>query len=124
MSNKTTYWLVDLPIFIVDSERMEINRQFNLDLDTSFQEELDTLIKAPKTLVIHNDDFNTFDFVIETLIEVCGHELMQAEQCTLIIHYRGKCAVKTDMFSRLQPVWAEIVHRGLTATIEDIPKVK
>ncbi len=103
---------------------MELDPLFSLDLETSFQEELDTLIKAPKTLVIHNDDFNTFDFVIETLIEVCNHEPMQAEQCTFIIHYSGKCAVKTDMFNKLQPVWAEIVQRGLTATIEDIPKVK
>lgn len=103
---------------------MDLNPFFNFDIETDFQEELDTLIKAPKTLVIHNDDFNTFDFVIETLIEVCSHEPMQAEQCAYIIHHSGKCAVKTDLFAKLQPVWAEVIHRGITATIEDIPKTK
>jgi len=102
---------------------MEKDPRLNLDIDTSFQEELETLVKAPKTLVIHNDDFHSFDFVIETLIEVCGHEPLQAEQCTFIIHHSGKCAVKTDLFNRLQPVWAEVIQLGLTATIEDIPKV-
>jgi ATP-dependent Clp protease adaptor protein ClpS len=59
--------------------------------------------------------------VIEALIEICDHEPLQAEQCTLIIHHSGKCAVKTDMFSKLQPAWAEMINLGLTATIEDIP---
>ena len=101
---------------------MQLDPLLNLDLEVEFQHELEQLVQAPKTLVIHNDDFNTFDFVIETLIDVCRHEPLQAEQCTFIIHYSGKCAVKTDMFSRLQPVWAEVINRGLTATIEDIPK--
>ena len=82
---------------------MKFDPLANLDLEVEFQEELDQLVQAPKTLVIHNDDFHSFDFVIETLIEVCGHEPLQAEQCTFIIHYSGKCAVKTDMFSKLQP---------------------
>ncbi len=103
---------------------MDQDPLFGLDLEVDFQQELDQLVQAPKALVIHNDEYNTFDFVIETLIDVCGHEPLQAEQCTFIIHYNGKCAVKTDMFSRLQPVWATIINRGLTATIEDIPQVK
>ncbi|MBI1287712.1 MAG: ATP-dependent Clp protease adaptor ClpS [Flavobacteriales bacterium] len=102
---------------------MNIDPLFTLDLEVEFQQELEELVQAPKTLVIHNDDFNTFDFVIETLIEVCRHEPLQAEQCTFIIHYSGKCGVKTDMFSKLQPMWAEMINRGLTATIEDIPKM-
>jgi ATP-dependent Clp protease adaptor protein ClpS len=95
----------------------------NLDLEVEFQQELNQLVQAPKTLIIHNDEFHSFDFVIETLIEVCGHEPLQAEQCTFIIHYSGKCAVKTDLFSKLQPVWAQVINLGLTATIEDIPKL-
>jgi len=102
---------------------MKFDPLASLDLEVEFQEELDQLVQAPKTLVIHNDDYNTFDFVIETLIEYCGHEPLQAEQCTFIIHYSGKCAVKTDIFSKLQPVWARILNLGLTATIEDIPKL-
>lgn len=101
---------------------MTLDPNFNLDLDVEFQEELDTLVQEPKCLVIHNDDYNTFDFVIETLIEICGHEPLQAEQCTYIIHYSGKCGVKTAAFSKLQPMWREIINRGLTATIEDVPK--
>jgi len=103
---------------------MDIDPQLNLDLEVEFQQELNQLVQAPKTLVVHNDDFHTFDFVIESLIEVCRHEPLQAEQCTYIIHHSGKCGVKTDMFSKLQPAWVEMINRGLTATIEDIPKAK
>jgi ATP-dependent Clp protease adaptor protein ClpS len=69
-------------------------------------------------LVVHNDDFNTFDFVIDTLIEVCRHSPEQAEQCTLIIHYKGKCTVKTGDYDTLKPMYSEILNRGITATIE------
>ncbi len=102
---------------------MEFN-PFNvteLEQQIAIEVELDQLVRSPRSLVIHNDDFNTFDFVIETLIDVCKQEPLQAEQCTYLIHYHGKCAVKTGSFKRLQPVWAELTQRGLTATIEDIP---
>ncbi len=82
-------------------------------------ESLSTLTDQPKCLVIHNDDFNTFDYVIDALIEICGHSTIQAEQCTLIIHNSGKCTVKTGSFRELQPMWAEIIARGLTSTIEE-----
>ncbi|MFW5757494.1 MAG: ATP-dependent Clp protease adaptor ClpS [Bacteroidota bacterium] len=71
-----------------------------------------------RELVVHNDDFNTFDFVIRTLIEVCKHKPEQAEQCTMIIHYKGKCSVKSGDYNELQPMYREILNRGLTATIE------
>jgi ATP-dependent Clp protease adaptor protein ClpS len=80
---------------------------------------LSTLTDMPKCLVIHNDDFNTFDYVIDALIEICGHSTIQAEQCTLIIHNSGKCTVKTGSFRDVQPMWAEIIARGLTSTIEE-----
>jgi ATP-dependent Clp protease adaptor protein ClpS len=102
---------------------MEFN-PFNItdmEQQISFEVELDQLVRSPRSLVIHNDDFNTFDFVIETLIDVCKQEPLQAEQCTYLIHYHGKCAVKTGLFKRLQPLWAELTQRGLTATIEDVP---
>ena len=81
--------------------------------------DLSTLTGMPKCLVIHNDDFNTFDYVIDALIEICGHSTIQAEQCALIIHNSGKCAVKTGSFRDVQPMWAEIIARGLTSTIEE-----
>lgn len=69
-------------------------------------------------LVLFNDDFNTFEFVIETLIEVCCIEPVQAEQITLIVHYKGKCGIKTGTVNELKPEYNEMINRGLTASIE------
>ncbi|MEA3446261.1 MAG: ATP-dependent Clp protease adaptor ClpS [Bacteroidota bacterium] len=69
-------------------------------------------------LILHNDDVNTFDFVIKSLIEVCGHNNIQAEQCTFLIHYRGKCDVKKGSFPNLKPMKEELISRGLKATID------
>ena len=70
-----------------------------------------------KKLVIYNDDVNTFDWVIDTLIEVCRHTNEQAEQCTLIIHYKGKCSVKEGEFEELVGMRNEICRRGISAEI-------
>lgn len=74
-------------------------------------------ISQEKELILFNDDFNTFDFVIETLIEVCGHDPLQAEQCALIAHFNGKCGVKTGPFEDLKPMHDEMINRDLTVTI-------
>ncbi|MBL7915060.1 MAG: ATP-dependent Clp protease adaptor ClpS [Bacteroidia bacterium] len=79
---------------------------------------IDPEVKPDNHLVIYNDDVNTFDFVIESLINVCKHERVQAEQCTYIIHYSGKCSVKDGDFKRLQPMCEALLDRGLSATIE------
>jgi ATP-dependent Clp protease adaptor protein ClpS len=71
-----------------------------------------------RELILYNDDVNTFDFVISTLIELCDHELEQAEQCAMIVHYRGKCAVKSGAFYELKPVFEEMSNRTLTVSIE------
>ncbi|MFW5726069.1 MAG: ATP-dependent Clp protease adaptor ClpS [Bacteroidota bacterium] len=78
----------------------------------------DVLNTKVRELVVHNDDFNTFDFVIQTLIDVCKHEPEQAEQCTMIIHYKGKCSVLSGDYHYLEPMYREILNRGLTATID------
>ena len=70
-----------------------------------------------KDLVVFNDDFNTFEHVIQTLIRVCKHSPEQAEQCTWIIHYRGKCTVKTGSFEELQPMRQAICEQGIDAKI-------
>lgn len=70
-----------------------------------------------KKLVIYNDDVNTFDWVIDTLMEVCRHTSEQAEQCTLIIHYKGKCSVKEGEFDELLTMRNEICRRGISAEI-------
>lgn len=68
-------------------------------------------------LVLHNDDVNTFDFVIDSLIEICGHTPEQAEQCTILIHYKGKCTVKTGSMELLKPMHKKLISRGLTSEI-------
>lgn len=68
-------------------------------------------------LVVFNDDTNTFDHVIETLIDVCHHSPEQAEQCTLIIHYKGKCGVKSGDFEELAGLRNEICRREISAEI-------
>ncbi len=68
-------------------------------------------------IVMYNDDVNTFDHVIETLIKVCKHEPLQAEQCALIIHYKGKCTVKTGSMDELTPSCLQLLDAGLSAEI-------
>ena len=70
-----------------------------------------------KDLVIFNDDFNTFEHVITTLIRVCKHSQEQAEQCTWIIHHKGKCTVKTGSFDLLNPMRTAICEEGIDARI-------
>lgn len=68
-------------------------------------------------LIVFNDDVNTFDHVIKTLIKVCDHSPEQAEQCTLIIHYRGKCTVKLGSRDKLKPMCQAILDAGIQAAI-------
>jgi ATP-dependent Clp protease adaptor protein ClpS len=69
-------------------------------------------------LVLHNDDHNTFEWVIKTLVEVCKHSAEQAEQCSYIIHSKGKYAVKRGSFKTLKPMKDAITERGINATID------
>ena len=69
-------------------------------------------------LVLHNDDVNTFDFVIECLVAICKHDTLQAEQCALLVHYTGKAVVKTGDFEQLLPMKTALTDRGLSATLE------
>ncbi|MCU0368541.1 MAG: ATP-dependent Clp protease adaptor ClpS [Cyclobacteriaceae bacterium] len=70
-----------------------------------------------KDLVVFNDDFNTFEHVINTLIRVCKHTPEQAEQCTWLIHYKGKCAVKSGAYEELNPLREAICDAGIDAKI-------
>lgn len=89
------------------------------DEEVETLEELDILTDTgvKRNLVLYNDDYNTFDFVIETLIELCNHSIEQAEQCTLLVHYTGKCAVKLGSREELLPICKAMLNRGLTAEI-------
>jgi ATP-dependent Clp protease adaptor protein ClpS len=68
-------------------------------------------------IVMYNDDVNTFDHVIDTLIRVCNHTPEQAEQCSLIVHYKGKCTVKTGPIKELTPQCLQLLDAGLSAEI-------
>jgi len=74
-------------------------------------------LDEPKDLVVFNDDYNTFEHVIETLIRVCRHSTEQAEQCTFIIHHRGKCTVKKGPFQKLKPMKEAICDVGIDARV-------
>lgn len=69
-------------------------------------------------IIVYNDDVNTFDFVIESLIEICHHTLEQAQQCTFLIHYKGKCTVKTGTIEELLPMHKKLLDRSLTSEIQ------
>jgi ATP-dependent Clp protease adaptor protein ClpS len=94
-----------------------------LEMKHAYQEEeLVDVLEAVETtdlmdLVVFNDDVNTFDHVIQTLIRVCEHTQEQAEQCTLLIHYKGKCAVKRGAFDFLRPMREAICEAGIDARI-------
>lgn len=68
-------------------------------------------------IVLYNDDVNTFDHVIDTLIYVCNHTAEQAEQCAILVHYKGKCTVKTGGFDELKPQCTQLLEAGLSAEI-------
>lgn len=73
--------------------------------------------KPEHEIVVFNDDVNTFDHVIETLIDTCDHSPTQAEQCTILIHYKGKCAVKSGSYNDLKPRCLKILEAGISAEI-------
>jgi ATP-dependent Clp protease adaptor protein ClpS len=89
-----------------------------MNTKTQEKEEVDICLVDELDLIIYNDDFNTFDHVIDSLIKVCEHTPVQAEQCTWIIHFSGKCQVKRGEFDTLEPMCTALLDRGLSAVIE------
>jgi ATP-dependent Clp protease adaptor protein ClpS len=87
-----------------------------------YYEEVEVLLEElldqeASDLVVYNDEVNTFDHVINVLMKVCEHSREQAEQCTLIIHYKGKCAVKKGSYEELKPMCEAILDAGIQANI-------
>lgn len=78
---------------------------------------LEEEVSTQNEIVLFNDDVNTFDHVIETLIYACDHTSEQAEQCSLIVHYKGKCTVKTGLYDDLKPRCSMLLEAGLSAEI-------
>ena len=93
--------------------------KFYDDPKREHQEEGDVLVMEDEVykIVLWNDDVNTFDFVIECLIEICEHTPEQAEQCTILVHYKGKCTVITGSMEKLKPMHEKLLSRGLTSEI-------
>ncbi len=101
---------------------MKINdfdkQQHELDTDSDVLTAPEQVAVEDKQIVVYNDDFNTFDHVIHSLIKVCKHDPIQAEQCTFLIHHKGKCSVKKGSYEKLEPMCTALLERGITAEIE------
>jgi ATP-dependent Clp protease adaptor protein ClpS len=80
------------------------------------QELIDDLLS--QQIVLYNDDVNTFEHVIWCLMKYCKHELSQAEQCAMVVHYNGKCGVKSGSYEELKPICEALLEKGLSAKIE------
>ena len=93
----------------------------NIKMATIEKTKVKTTIKEAvainNEIVLFNDDVNTFEHVIETLIRVCKHTNEQAEQCAILVHYKGKCTVKTGLLDELKPQCSSLLEAGLSAEI-------
>ena len=76
-----------------------------------------TMVKREHEIILYNDDVNTFDHVINTLVAYCNHTYEQAEQCAYIVHYSGKCAVKSGSYEELEPICLKLLESQLSAEI-------
>jgi len=87
---------------------------------TKTEEVRETLVvsEKEKSIVLYNDDYNTFDHVIDCLVDICDHNPFQAEQCAMIVHYKGKCGVKSGSLKKLHPLKSALSLKGLDAIIE------
>lgn len=88
-----------------------------VETDVQYAEEVVEKLVDEHNLIVFNDHVNTFDHVIDSLIKVCKHDAIQAEQCTHIIHFNGKCDVKKGDFDALKPLCTALLDRGITAEI-------
>tara|TARA_B100000242_G_C42790298_1_gene367720 strand:+ start:326 stop:610 length:285 start_codon:yes stop_codon:yes gene_type:complete len=80
-------------------------------------EEISILESREHEIILYNDDVNTFDHVIECLVKICDHTYIQAEQCAYIVHYSGKCSVKTGLLEELVPKCTALLEAGLSAEV-------
>ncbi len=97
---------------------MSISPLFHNGTESEAYSDTVTLTEQPCSLLVWNDEVNTFEWVIETLIEICGHSTEQAEQCAMLIHTKGKYAVKKGSYDILKPQCDGITERKIGATIE------
>lgn len=79
---------------------------------------VDELLSQPYKLILHNDDYNSFDWVITCLMKVCGHEFEQATQCAHIVHFKGECDVKYGDYEKISTMKDKLANAGLSVTME------
>jgi ATP-dependent Clp protease adaptor protein ClpS len=90
----------------------------DIQWQTQERADLDVLEEELHNLIVWNDEVNTFDWIIESLVDVCDHSAEQAEQCAMIIHHKGKYGVKKGSFDFLRPKCEALIGRGIQATID------
>jgi ATP-dependent Clp protease adaptor protein ClpS len=97
----------------------ELSKAKKMSTIEKVQEEIlvEEAIGLNHEIVLHNDDVNTFDHVIDTLVRVCNHDDLQAEQCAILVHYKGKCTVKTGSLEELKPQCCALLDAGLSAEL-------
>ncbi len=95
-----------------------MSREKHMPSQPELEEVLEQDLDNDSILILHNDEVHTFDYVIESLIKVCKMDEVQAEQCTLLVHYKGKCDIKKGSFDYLNPFRQALIARGLESTIE------
>lgn len=88
------------------------------ELEEVLVEEKQTNISDLSELIVYNDDYNTFDWVIQCFMEICNHGYEQSEQLSLLVHFKGKAVIKTASFEVLKPMKDALIDRGLSAVIE------
>ena len=99
---------------------IEVNMEFVRCAETQTQEDVltDVLLDNEWHLVLFNDNHNTFDHVIESLMSICGHDALQAEQCAMIVHFKGKCTVKSGDYDELAPIHQSLSEKDLTVELK------
>ena len=95
-----------------------MSRKNDIWQDPELDDFVDVLSGDVHNLILHNDDVNTFDHVIASLVDICKHDIHQAEQCAYIVHFNGKCDVKSGSFDYLQPMKEKLTSKGLSVTID------
>lgn len=84
---------------------------------TQYEEDVELLEDSGCSLVLHNDDYHSFDYVIKALVDICRLSTEQAEQCTILVHYKGKCVVKNGGYHELLPMHTALLAKQLTSEI-------
>lgn len=103
--------------FTLNSNHTDMKKQ---DTDTQNEKAFEEYLKVidSKHIILHNDDVNTFDHVIQCLVQICKHQPTQAEQCAQIVHHKGKCDVKSGTIEVLEPIAQTLLRNKLSVTIE------